>query len=280
MSVNFINLLDQEVLWLIIKSSDRERAFNYSPEYPWCLQHAPIISLSLPSGRTKQTWTKWENTRKKKRTKRDNKIPKSLVFSLSVFSSMLPVSFCHSIPHTRSKSSFLQRQVIHFTQTCCASCRDPVSTLLFNMHHAFWMFPTFHPWQRDVAFTVASGFSSGLWHFSTSSFNSFPPTARDDHMIHMFDMSRILKKTWKNTFLTGKPTNFWLFSKIFTLLLYTKILPPKISLYALVEKLGSVPLEPPLDVHPLLKHLLEPPPTDFSHKFLEPPNICFHRVFR
>ena len=191
MSVNFINLLDQEVLWLIIKSKWQRTSIQLftwiSLMSPTCTDNLSVLAI----------WSHQANLNKmrkhtqKKRTKRDNKIPKSLVFSLSVFSSMLPVSFCHSIPHTRSKSSFLQRQVIHFTQTCCASCRDPVSTLLFNMHHAFWMFPTFHPWQRDVAFTVASGFSSGLWHFSTSSFNSFPPTARDDHMIHMFDMSRI-----------------------------------------------------------------------------------------
>ena len=51
----------------------------------------------------------------KKRTKQANKTQRSLVFSLSVFSSMLPVSFHHSIPHTWS--SFLQRQVIHFTRT-------------------------------------------------------------------------------------------------------------------------------------------------------------------
>ena len=150
-SVNFINLLDQEVLWLIMKSKWKITSIQL---FTWISLMSPTCTnnLSVLAIWSHQTnLNKMRKQTQKKRTKRDNKIPKSLIFSLSVFSSMLPVSFCHSIPHTRSKSSFLQRQGIHFTQTRCASCRDPVSTLLFNMHHAFWMFPTFHPWQRDTS---------------------------------------------------------------------------------------------------------------------------------
>ena len=84
---------------------------------------------------------------------------------------------------------------------------------------------------------------------------------------------------------TGKPTNFWLKHK--SSHWYLQKISPKDNLQRYLQKISpkdisksprrklGVPLEPPLDDPPLLKHLLEPPPSRFFQQILGATKFVF-----